>query len=113
MSGGCAKYLGPGLAQRRIDLCHPYMAAERSQAGDAVLADPEVRAAGLIVVCGDPAAGPQPVQVLDRLAGRMTAGAYLIVARKRVFSLTPLRKRRAVRQRAFSGVAKPTTRGMS
>jgi SAM-dependent methyltransferase len=50
---------------------------------------------------------------LDRLAWRVTAGAYLIVARKRVFSMTPLRLRRAVPQRSFSGVAKPTTRGMS
>jgi predicted phosphodiesterase len=36
---------------------------------DAVLAEPEVRAADLIVVCGDTAAGPQPVPVLDRLTG--------------------------------------------
>ncbi|MGI8668029.1 MAG: metallophosphoesterase family protein [Jatrophihabitans sp.] len=36
---------------------------------EAVLAEPEVRAAGRIVVTGDIAAGPQPVQVLDRLAG--------------------------------------------
>lgn len=35
---------------------------------DAVLARPEVRAADRIVVCGDHAAGPQPVEVLDRLA---------------------------------------------
>jgi predicted phosphodiesterase len=34
---------------------------------DAVLAEPEVRAAELIVVCGDIAAGPQPAEVLDRL----------------------------------------------
>jgi predicted phosphodiesterase len=34
---------------------------------DAVLAEPEVRAADLIVVCGDIAAGPQPAEVLDRL----------------------------------------------
>jgi len=34
---------------------------------EAVLAQPEVQAADLIVVCGDHAAGPQPVQVLDRL----------------------------------------------
>lgn len=33
-----------------------------------VLADPEVRSADRIVVCGDHAAGPQPVEVLDRLA---------------------------------------------
>ena len=35
---------------------------------EAVLAEPEVRAAGLIVVCGDHAAGPQPTEVLDRLS---------------------------------------------
>ncbi len=35
---------------------------------DAVLAQPEVRAADRIVVCGDHAAGPQPAEVLDRLA---------------------------------------------
>jgi len=36
---------------------------------EAVLAEPDVRSAELIVVCGDHAAGPQPVQVLDRLSG--------------------------------------------
>ncbi len=36
---------------------------------DAVLAEPEVRAADRIVVCGDIAAGPQPAEVLDRLTG--------------------------------------------
>jgi SAM-dependent methyltransferase len=49
---------------------------------------------------------------LDRLAWRLTAGAYLVVAKKRVFSMTPLRRQRALRQLAFSGVAKPTTRSM-
>jgi putative phosphoesterase len=34
---------------------------------DAVLAEPEVAGAELIVVTGDHAAGPQPVEVLDRL----------------------------------------------
>jgi len=34
---------------------------------DAVLAEPDVRAADLVVVTGDHAAGPQPVEVLDRL----------------------------------------------
>ena len=34
---------------------------------DAVLAEPEVQAAGRIVVTGDIAAGPQPVEVIDRL----------------------------------------------
>jgi len=35
---------------------------------EAVLVEPEVRAADLIVITGDHASGPQPVQVLDRLA---------------------------------------------
>jgi predicted phosphodiesterase len=36
---------------------------------EAVLAEPDVAAAELVVVTGDHAAGPQPVQVLDRLVG--------------------------------------------
>lgn len=36
---------------------------------EAVLAEPEVAAADLIVVTGDVAAGPQPVEVLDVLVG--------------------------------------------
>jgi putative phosphoesterase len=36
---------------------------------DAVLAEPDVAAAGRIVVTGDHAAGPMPVEVLDRLVG--------------------------------------------
>ncbi|MFJ1754905.1 metallophosphoesterase family protein [Kitasatospora sp. NPDC088134] len=36
---------------------------------EAVLAEPEVAAADRIVLTGDVAAGPQPVQVLDRLLG--------------------------------------------
>ena len=36
---------------------------------DAVLAEPEVASAELIVVTGDHAAGPMPVPVLDRLVG--------------------------------------------
>ena len=36
---------------------------------DAVLAEPEVRAADLVVLTGDHAAGPQPRQVLDRMLG--------------------------------------------
>lgn len=34
---------------------------------DAVLAEPDVRAADLVIVTGDHASGPQPVAVLDRL----------------------------------------------
>lgn len=49
---------------------------------------------------------------LDRLAWRATAGAYLVVAKKRVFGMTLLQKQRVRRHRAFSGVAKPTTRSM-
>jgi len=36
---------------------------------DAVLAEPDVRAADAVVVTGDHAAGPQPREVLDRLRG--------------------------------------------
>jgi predicted phosphodiesterase len=36
---------------------------------DAVLAEPDVRAADLVVLTGDHAAGPQPLQVLDRMLG--------------------------------------------
>jgi putative phosphoesterase len=36
---------------------------------DAVLAEPDVAAADLVVVTGDHAAGPMPVEVLDRLVG--------------------------------------------
>ncbi len=49
---------------------------------------------------------------LDRMALRATAGAYLVVAKKRVFSMTPLRLKRQRLQPAFSGVAKPTTRSL-
>jgi predicted phosphodiesterase len=35
---------------------------------DTVLAEPDVRSADQIVVCGDHAAGPQPAEVLDRLS---------------------------------------------
>lgn len=50
---------------------------------------------------------------LDRLRWRLTAGAYLLVARKRVFGVTPLRLQRAVRQRTFAGAIKPTTRSLT
>src|SRR5918997_6801235 len=36
---------------------------------DAVLAEPDVAGADLVVVTGDHAAGPMPVEVLDRLVG--------------------------------------------
>jgi putative phosphoesterase len=36
---------------------------------DAVLAEPDVAGADLVVVTGDLASGPQPVEVLDRLSG--------------------------------------------
>ena len=50
---------------------------------------------------------------LDRLAWRLLAGAYVIVARKRVFSMTPLMARQRARpQRAFGSMVKPTTRGL-
>jgi SAM-dependent methyltransferase len=49
---------------------------------------------------------------LDRLGWRLSAGAYMVVARKRVFAMTPLRMKRSRTQPAFGGVAKPTTRSM-
>lgn len=48
--------------------------------------------------------------VLDRWRWRFTAGAYMLVARKRVFAVTPLRWKRARRKRAFADVVKPTVR---
>ena len=36
---------------------------------EAVLAEPDVRAADLVVVTGDHAAGPMPVEALDALTG--------------------------------------------
>jgi len=44
---------------------------------EAVLAEPEVQAAELVVVTGDHAAGPMPVEVLDRLVG-LGARAVLV-----------------------------------
>jgi SAM-dependent methyltransferase len=49
---------------------------------------------------------------LDRLGWRVSAGIYMVVARKRVFGMTPLLSKRSRPQPAFSGVAKPTTRSM-
>jgi SAM-dependent methyltransferase len=49
---------------------------------------------------------------LDRLGWRLSAGAYMVVARKRVFAMTPLRLKRSLTQRAFTSVAKPTTRSL-
>jgi SAM-dependent methyltransferase len=49
---------------------------------------------------------------LDRLGWRASAGIYMVVARKRVFGMTPLLMKRSRPQPAFSGVAKPTTRSM-
>ena len=50
--------------------------------------------------------------LLDRLGWRVSAGAYMVVARKRVFTMTPLRMKRSRPQPAFGSVAKPTTRSM-
>lgn len=47
---------------------------------------------------------------LDSWRWRLTAGAYMLAARKRVLCLTPLRRTQARPQRAFSGVVKPSTR---
>ncbi len=45
---------------------------------------------------------------LDRLHWRMTASAYMLVARKRVFAVTPLRLKRVRPRSAFAGVVNPT-----
>lgn len=47
---------------------------------------------------------------LDHWRWRLTAGAYMLVARKRVLCVTPLRRRQVRRQRAFAGAIKPSTR---
>jgi SAM-dependent methyltransferase len=47
---------------------------------------------------------------LERLHWRMTASAYMLVARKRVFAVTPLRLKRAKPRAAFAGVINPTAR---
>jgi len=47
---------------------------------------------------------------LDRLRWRITASAYMLVARKRVFALTPLRFKRVRPRSAFAGVVNPTAR---
>lgn len=47
---------------------------------------------------------------LDRLRWRMMASAYMLVARKRVFAVTPLRLKRARPRPAFAGVVNPTAR---
>jgi SAM-dependent methyltransferase len=47
---------------------------------------------------------------LDRLRWRISASAYMLVARKRVFAMTPLRLKRAKPKRAFADVANPTAR---
>ncbi|MGA9856178.1 MAG: methyltransferase domain-containing protein [Gammaproteobacteria bacterium] len=47
---------------------------------------------------------------LDRLHWRVTASAYMLVARKRVFTVTPLRLKRAKPRPAFAGAVNPTVR---
>ncbi|MGB9428654.1 MAG: methyltransferase domain-containing protein [Gammaproteobacteria bacterium] len=47
---------------------------------------------------------------LDRLRWRISASAYMLVARKRVFGMTPLRLKRARPKRRFADVANPTAR---
>lgn len=46
----------------------------------------------------------------DRLHWRMTASAYMLVARKRVFAVTPLRLKRARPRPSFAGAVNPTAR---
>jgi len=47
---------------------------------------------------------------LDRWHWRVTASAYMLVARKRVFGMTPLRLKRVKPKRAFADVVKPSVR---
>jgi SAM-dependent methyltransferase len=47
---------------------------------------------------------------LDRLHWRLTASAYMLVARKRVFSVTPLRLKHVRPRPAFTGTVNPTAR---
>lgn len=47
---------------------------------------------------------------LDHWRWRPVASAYMLVARKRVFAVTPLRLRRLKPKRAFADVANPTLR---
>jgi SAM-dependent methyltransferase len=53
-------------------------------------------------------AGSRVPEVRPRAA--MTAGAYLLKARKRVPTLTPIRPRRRARQRVLVGAAEPTSK---
>jgi SAM-dependent methyltransferase len=53
-------------------------------------------------------AGSRNPEVRPRAA--MTAGAYLLKARKRVPTLTPIRPRRRARQRVLVGAAEPTSK---
>jgi len=55
-------------------------------------------------------AGPaaRPIAATPRAA--WTAGAYLLKARKRVKTMTPVRPRRRVRQRVLVGAAEPTSK---
>lgn len=55
-----------------------------------------------------PLAGSQGVEVLPRPA--LTAGAYLLKARKRVQTLTLVRPKRRARQRVLVPVSEPTTK---
>ncbi|MGH8398922.1 MAG: class I SAM-dependent methyltransferase [Gammaproteobacteria bacterium] len=47
---------------------------------------------------------------MDRMRWRICASAYMLVARKRVFAMTPLRLKRVKPKRAFADVANPTIR---
>ncbi len=58
---------------------------------------------GLLPLKGSPAAEFRP-------RAAMASGAYLLKARKRVPTLTPVRPRRRVRQRVLVGAAEPTSK---
>jgi len=60
------------------------------------------------------AAGHGPQRLLRRgLLNPLPAGAYLIKARKHVYTLTPIRPRQRDRRRLLGGLVEPTTRNPS
>jgi SAM-dependent methyltransferase len=78
----------------------------------------EVVAAQRYLYCTPWSTGPVPSDGNDRLLRRsllnpLPAGAYLLKARKRVFTLTPIRPRFREKPAVLGGLVKPTTRQSS
>jgi hypothetical protein len=58
--------------------------------------------------------GPRARRMLRRgLLNPLPAAAYLLKARKRIYTLTPIRQRFRERQPVLGGLVKPTTRSRS